>query len=267
MKSFARMRDIDFFRLFFYLWIFACVARRDFAPAADFPPDFFRPTPVFRWLGLPPPGPWIVPLAWAWKISLLTSAAGLFARFSAAFSFVAGFYLLGLDWSFGLAAHESNLAVIVMGVLAFASPEGDEAWALKLIRLSWVIVYFGAGIDKLRVSGLDFFMTDQFAGYVAYVQQQNFGAITSARAAALDWLLVHPLLCRFIALVGLLAELSVPLIFFKRLRWLVFSSMLLMNVFVRIVLNISFDQILAVYFVWIPWSRVFPNRPSSKLVH
>jgi len=111
----------------------------------------------------------------AWVLLLLASAAGIFTRFAMAGSLLLGVYLLGLPHAVGKTHHSDAILVFVLAGMALsragdawsldallarkkgrAAPEAsvEYAWPLYFALLCLVLVYFAAGIAKLRATGL-----------------------------------------------------------------------------------------------------------------
>ena len=275
--------DVDICRIVFYsltLWWF--VFNR-FDSYADVPVSLYSPPLLPRWLGLPAPeNPWIENLRYLWLGSLGFSALGLFTQFSTAVACALGFYLLGLDWSFGNTHHSHHLIVTCMFVMACArtgqyisldrllarsnrlawlcpQPGTDETWCLRICQLSWCLMFFNAGLSKLRHAGLEFMSPANFQNILlvthTWYARGEHPWHESIRTAVFN----HPALATVLGGSGLLAELLAPLAFFlrNRWRWVIIGAIAGLQVGAYFLFYISeFKKLSVAYLFWIPWSAL-----------
>lgn len=146
------------------------------------PPEFFDPPAVLAWLPLPPSGSVVVAFGAVMLALGLLAAVGLLTR-PALLLFGLGYLYLGIAIaSWGYFPHSRLLPVQVLFVLAFAP--GTTAWSLDRLLKWWrdgssraslraaltgvpvprwgtqlilvliVLLFFSAGVSKLRYSGL-----------------------------------------------------------------------------------------------------------------
>src|SRR4029079_5682317 len=117
----GRPSTLGFCRLLFFAGLCVWQIPHDFSAWGAYSPVFWSPIWLFDTLRLHPFSP--ATLGWmqlAWKMSLLLSAAGLFARPAMAVAFVLGAYLLGLPHNFGQTQHFDTLVVFAIGALAIS---------------------------------------------------------------------------------------------------------------------------------------------------
>lgn len=138
---------------------------------------FWKPIWLFRVLHLPLLSTRTIFIMDAvWKISLILAAVGLFTRFAAGTSFVLSVYLFGLQNNFGKTHHLEILLLWVFLIMTFSrcgdswsldrliktartgagddgerrTISGDYTWPIRLIWVVMSMIYFEAGISKLR---------------------------------------------------------------------------------------------------------------------
>jgi hypothetical protein len=234
------------------------------------------PIEMFRWLGLRVAGSdTLVWLDRVWIASLALSFLGLFTRGSTLVAFVLGFYLLGLPHNFGKTNHYD--AILILTLLAMAVARCADAWSLDRlvvmrrhrpaaavrasaeytwpVRLVWVLmalVFFSAGVSKLRESGFDWFLSDNMH-YVLLRHHYSHFALTGLAPVFAQ----YATLTKLVAAGSLILELCAPLaLISRRLRAVIVPSLLLMQTGIWALLGVAFGQFLAAYAFWVPWDRI-----------
>lgn len=153
-------------------------------------------------------------------LALITAAAGLLPRLSC---FVAGLLLYHFAPFEELIAGVPHvffggLTVPTLGLLLLsfaevpgpaAAPSSEWGWPVNLIRLLFAFNYLGAGLAKLRYSGLSWFTGDN-------VQRWLVENAAYTKAPLTGWVAAHPALCWTLALATLVLELSFPAAAFSR---------------------------------------------------
>lgn len=269
-----------FFGCFYVLFL----ARHDLRWYALFPPEFYQPHSFFAWLSLPISS-WEV-MGWlvtAFEISVILAALGLLTRLSTLTAFVLGLYVVGLQFNYGYLHWAHAIVPIVIGILALA-PCGDglsldalirrvvtggvtEAggqyrWPIQLVRLVFVTVFLAAGLAKLRQSGFEWVLSDTLRNYFLenqYVFRSEGAAAWSHLLA--DWLIVRPGLCRALAVVVVVVELSAPAALFS--RWARRRLIPLLFLFqmgnALLLYQDFFFAYLGIYLFWIPCRSKVPG--------
>lgn len=112
---------------------------------------------------------------WLWRLSLVFSLLGLFTRLSLRCAFLLSLFVIPYYFNLGKLHHISHLPVVVLGILSlsragdtlsidyflarkrglkiFNSLSPEYSWPLQLSKYYIVLVYFFAGLQKLRHSG------------------------------------------------------------------------------------------------------------------
>lgn len=266
-------------RLLFFGALAAFFARRDFSELAEAPPEFWFPIPLFRLLDLPLLGRSELNLLQvAWKVALVFACLGLLTRASTLVAFLIGAYLLGLPHNLGKTDHNDAILVLVLATMALArcgdawsldrwlagqrgrggvpAPSGEYTWPIRLVWLLMALIFFGAGLAKLRHSGLEWIFSDNLATLLVKRQygagSDDVGRELAVQIARIEWL------CQLAAAGVIAIELGYPLsLISRRARWIFVPGMLLMQVTIRELLGIKFDQMLICYLFWVPWHPVF----------
>lgn len=272
-----RPDNLGLCRLLFYGAIFLLYLPRDLALWGEVSPVFWMPLFTFEALRLPvAPAGVLAALAVAWKVALGLGCLGLFTRLSTATSFVLGFYLLGLPHNFGKVHHFDALLVFVFGALAFArcgdawavdalirrrrggaapKASGEYRWPVRLVWVLFALIFFAAGLAKLRASGPAWVLSDNMAALLIAQQYP-----TSEPGPLVDWGLAlarRRWLYQPLAAATLLLELGYPLaLVSRRARWIVVPGMLLAQIGIRVLLGPSFEQFVICNLFWVPWDRL-----------
>lgn len=239
------------------------------------------PTPL-RWLAFPAPAmPWVLAARVVWLVSLLLSSAGLFTRLSTGVAFLLGAYLLSLDWCYGNTAHTRHLVVLCLGIMAFSRcsqhlsldrwlglsrSEGDETWCLRLCQLCWSLMFFNAGISKLRNGGLDFLSGANFQSILLATQEWYARDPNSFSDGLRQAVLSNQALAGFLSVAGVLAELAAPLALVVSGPWRALivggNAVLQLGAYLLFYL-VEFRKMSPTYLFWVPWSYLL-RRPQRR---
>lgn len=234
---------------------------------------FYRPIELFRWTHLPVlPAGALQALEVIWKVSLATSALGIRTRASTWVAFLLGAYLAGIPNNFGKTHHSEAVLVLILGVMAIARPgdalsvdawrrpgrtpsDGEYRWPIQLTRVLLVCVFVGAGISKLRTSGLDWVLSDNMRlllirHHLSHAPPTDLGLGVAS----------HPTLSVAVAAGALAVELGLPLALISaRARAVLIPALLAMQVGIWLLMGVLFLPFLAAYPFWLPWDRILPR--------
>jgi uncharacterized membrane protein YphA (DoxX/SURF4 family) len=267
-----------FFTSFYLLYL----VREDLRWYALFPDGFFQPRSFFAWLSLAPPG-WetLDGLVTTFELGVILAALGLLTRLATAVSFVLGLYVIGIQFNYGYLHWAHAIVPIVMGVFALApcadawsldaliwkyrrrqrtKTGGQYHWPVQLVRVLFVTVFFAAGLSKLRAAGLSWVMSDTLRHYLLENQYVFYADAVQAWSRPLvDWLVAHPVLCRVLAALTLIVELSAPLaLVLPATRLLLIPALFLFQVGNALLLYQDFFfAYLSLYAFWVPWGSMF----------
>lgn len=249
----------------------------DFSGWAEVDAVFWMPTWSFAVLRLPVLDAGTLRVLQAiWKVALACACLGLATRASITTVFVLGFYLLGLPHCFGKVHHYDSMLIFVFAILALARPgdaysvdrfivrrrdprpilpSGAYTWPVRAIWVVLACVFFGAGISKLRASGLAWITSDNLA--IVLVQAQYFfGNAVPLTTAGLT-LAATPMVSRVLAAAAVAGEVGYPLaLVSRRARMVLVPGMLLMQLAIRVLLGPTFFPMMACNVFWVPWDRV-----------
>jgi hypothetical protein len=256
---------------FFGLWLFYWPV--DFSAWGAVSPAFWMPMPVFAALGLGPSSPAVIDgLTAVWRLSLILSAIGLFTRAAMLIAAALGFYLLALPHNFGHVYHFDALLVLTLIVLACsragdawsvdawrsAEPAGRSAeytWPIRMIWVLMALVFFAAGVAKLRYGGLEWVTSSNMSLVLMRSAYHTSDAdpITSLGL----WVASQPWLSRAVAASALVVELAfVTALVSRRARLVLVPAAALMLIGIRIMMGPTFGGFLIANVFWVPWSAV-----------
>jgi uncharacterized membrane protein YphA (DoxX/SURF4 family) len=184
--------------------------------------DFWEPISFFKLFDLKAPSMELLQnLSFIWKFAIVCAALGFMTRFHVLVTVVLSLYLFGIGMNYGKIDHPQTMPLVVMMILAF-SRSGDGfsidslinrasglkrlklspsyGWPFRLIQIYIVWVYFSAGFQKLRVSGLEWVFSDNLQSILLRAGQES-GA----------WFATYPNLCILLALMTIIVEFGAPL--------------------------------------------------------
>jgi hypothetical protein len=239
------------------------------------PESFWFPIPLFDVLSIPKPSAgFLLAVATVWRLSLVTSCIGLFTRASTVVAAVLGLYVFGLPHNYGKIDHHTALEFFVFVILAASrcgdalsvdrliararrgkplphrEPSGEYTWPIRCVWMMFALVFFAAGFAKLRNSGLDWIVTDNFARMI----ENRTGVLAPLARTVLRVGIVGNVL----AAGTILFELCYPLaLVSRRARMLVVPGVFLMQVGIFLFMRIPFHEFLICNVFWIPWDTLF----------
>jgi len=274
----------------FYGALFLFYLRTDFSVWADVSPAFWLPISLFRHLHLPllPKAP-LIAIQVVWKSALALSCVGLCTRLSTLTAFALGAYLLALPHNFGHTSHHDAILVFVMGIMALsrcgdglsvdsliaarrgkrrsisAVSSGEYTWPVRMVWLVMALIFFAAGVSKLRYSGLGWATAGTMATLLT-VSHYHFSNADPLTSWGLP--LAHSVwLCRLLAETTLAIEVGFPLaLFSSRARSVLVPAGLLMQAGIRVLMGPTFGQFMICYLFWVPWDRlpIPPRRAKGE---
>jgi len=253
--------------------------RLDYSAWGEVSKSFWMPISLFEILHLPVlSSSLLVVIQSIWKLSLASSCLGIFTRTSTVSSFVLGIYLLGLPHNFGKINHSDALVVIALGIMAVSRcgdacsldrllcrvrqrggssaeqprASGEYTWPVRAVWVMLALIFFAAGVSKLRHSGLEWIFSDNLANLLISANDTHTVLISlGPYATQYSWL------PQMVAAGTVALELSYPLaLFSRRARWIIVPGMFFMQVGIRIFMGVIFYQFLICNLFWIPWDRV-----------
>ena len=260
--------------------------QRDFSRWVEVPDSFWMPIPLFEILHLSAfPSMLLTVFQSVWMMSLALSSLGLFTRISTISSFVLGIYLIGLPHNFGKTDHSDAIVVIIFGLMAVSRcgdacsidrlirkvrqgrdplvqrsrMSGEYTWPVRAVWLMFALIFFAAGVSKLRHSGLEWIFSDNMA---AMLIQAHYSA-----GPWVSWgldLAQYPWLTQLMAASAVTLEVSYPLALFShRARWVIVPSVFLLQAGIDVLMGPGFKTFLICNLFWIPWDRVSKRLITS----
>jgi len=217
-----------------------------------------------------------------WKVSLALSCLGLFTRVSTVSSFVFGTYLLALPQNFGKSSHAHTIVVVILGIMALSRCgdgfsidrliqrarqgnstsirhpriSGEYTWPVRAAWLALALIYFAAGVSKLRHSGLDWIFSDNMATLLI---SRNY--LMNHQEDIVDWgfyIAQYTWLPVLMAATTVVFEIGYPVALFSaRSRFVIIPTILLFHIGNGLLVGPKFYQYMICNVIfWIPWDRV-----------
>jgi hypothetical protein len=252
---------------------------------ATIPRSFFDPVWPFEKLHIPiVPDPYLGLLAAIWKASLFLACVGFCTRISTAIAFVLGAYLIGIPYNFGKTDHMTAIIVFTLGFFALSrsgdawsadslirrrfrdlpppAPSGEYRWPVRAVWLTMALVFFAAGMAKLRLGGLAWVFSQHME--ISLVQRFYDPNPPDIRLGL--WIAQHPWAARTMAAGSLLGELLFPLSLFNlRARRVLPPLLLAMQLGIGLLMNVWFWPFMFCYLFWVPWDGILGRRPLQSL--
>jgi len=263
-------------RLLFFGMLCVWMLPHDFSAWGGYSRVFWMPIPLFRALRLQPLSvDGLVLTQTVWKASLILSAIGLFTAPAMVVAAVLGTYLMGLPHNFGQTQHFDTLVVLALVALALSragdawsldaylnprrlhTPDksGEYTWPIRFVWVAMSLIFFAAGVSKLRHSGLDWIVSDNFS--LLLLRQQyhiSDGDPLTTWGVAIAG---QPWLAHLMAASAVVVETLFPLVLVsRRVRMVLVPAGLLFLVGIRLLMGPTFEQFMMCYVFWVPWERV-----------
>jgi hypothetical protein len=253
---------------------------QNFVPWGTVSRVFWNPVWLMSILHLPPAStPVLEGMQIAWRGALLLSCFGLFTRISTAISFALGLYFCGMEVSFGKIHHMDHVVIFSFLIMAFsrcgdafsvdalirkaragATPgplatSGEYTWPVRMIWVVMALMYFAAGVSKLRHSGSEWIASDTMSHFLISHQYHisaadplsSWGAALARRA----------MITHLLAATGLILELAQPItLFSRRSRWVLVPGIAAMQFGIAVLLGPPFYQLILCQLLWVPWDLV-----------
>ena len=235
----------------------------------------WMPTPLFDLLGLRPAGAdAMTALARLCSTALLLTALGLATRWSAAVAAVLALYLLGVPHNYGKVFHSDGVVPLILVVLAVARsgdawsldrllsrvrgrvarPDHAEyTWPVRLVWLLTALVFFAAGVAKLRLGGLEWMLSDQLS---ATLIGQHYRPVAPSTSIGL-WIAAQPALCLLSAAGILAVELLAPLALVSTIaRAVLVPALVAFTASLPPLFAFGFPAFYAMFAFWVPWASI-----------
>lgn len=271
----SSLRQLGLVRILFFSCQFLFMARGPFFSMwSEVPVALWYPNGLMSLIADPALVQSYLPtLVTFWKVSFLFVILGLGYKYVAPLNVLAGFFIVNFSHSFGSQIHIYLPIVLASLPLAF-SPAGakysldslilknrmatpnEKAVKLTLfnMRLVFCVVYFSAGLSKILRGGLSWVTGDSLRNYLIsaplnYPEGYHIGKELAWNIALYDW----PILCRVLAGLTLILELSAPLALLGRgYSVVIITCLMIFQISIYLTVLVNFISYLPLYVVWIP---------------
>jgi len=129
---------------------------------------------------------------------------------------------------------------------------GEYTWPVRLVWVLFILVFFGAGMSKIRHSGLEWIFSDNMR-YLLIRHHYTHEPLTSwgLYLAQYNWL------CQLLAAATLVVEVGSPLALFShKLRLIIIPGLFFMQIGIWTLMGVQFLAYLFCFLFWIPWDRL-----------
>jgi len=273
--------DLGLSRALFFTGMLVMYSPVDFSGWGRVSSAFWMPIPLFRLLHLAPTTADVLDLLqFTWRAALLCSAVGVGTAVSQWIAFLLGFYLLGLPHNFGHTFHFDALLVIAMGILACSrsgdawsvdarlsraqfKPSGEYTWPLRAIWTAMSLVFFAAGLAKLRHGGIDWVLSSNLSVILSRAPYHVSDADPITGVGL--WIAGNAWISRLVAATTLIVELGfVTALFSKSARRVFVPAAFLMLIGIRVLMGPTFGGFLIANVFWVPWTSVL-DRAAVRI--
>lgn len=216
-----------------------------------------------------------------WYVSLICAALGILYPISSITSFLGFLLLAGVPLNFGKIHHVNHLPVMMLGVMAFSFYPGKlsidglilklvklktpavTAWPLLAARIYFCIIYLESGFQKIRHSGLEWIFSDNMQNIIVTRPTITQLGLEVAK---------YPLLCQFLALTTVIAQLSAPLALKNWIwRYPIVITLFFMHIGSYYIMgnHAYFFPYNLCYVIWIPWDEVveYMTKKKTRTIH
>jgi predicted DCC family thiol-disulfide oxidoreductase YuxK len=271
--------DLAVSRLLFYGILFFFYLPQDWSVWGEVDQAFWMPIGLFEKLHIPVlASSWLAVLQTVWKCSLALCALGFLTRLSSLTAFVLSVYLLGLPHNFGKTHHYDAMVILILGILAVSRAgdawsldrllalarrrnlrsveqrpaSGEYTWPLRAVWMLMSLIFFAAGMSKIRHSGLAWAFSDTLSTILI---QHNYLLSNAAPLSTIGLdIAAHPWLARSFAFATLILELGYPVsLLSKRARFFFVPGIVFMLLGFRILMGPTFYTFIIAQLFWIPW--------------
>jgi hypothetical protein len=186
---------------------------------------------------------------------------------------VLGTYLLGLPHNFGQTYHFDALLVIALGVLACSRagdacsldawrhnrrrppPSGEYTWPIRTVWVAMSLVFFAAGLAKLRYGGLAWITSSNMSILLTRALYHVSDADPLTRVGL--WIAAHHWLAAALAASAVVTEVTFPLaLVSRRARLILVPAAISMLVAIRVMMGPTFGGFLVANVFWVPWQAI-----------
>jgi hypothetical protein len=265
----------------------------DLHQRALLPEALYGPLPVLRLLtmslgmGYRPPVEVLTAIFWVTMLAGILAWIGLKTNLSLFLFAIGNIFIIAYNYSFGDFHHPQAIMLITLLILSFSpagrvlsadhllerrrsrKKPGDQvgasdftvaestfaAWPLQLVKWLFVLIYFSATFSKIVGNGADW-----FNGYTLQYYLMRDGLRWGSSLGI--WISQYHWLAILLSITTIFFEATFFLaVLFPRLAVLYIPLGIALHLGIYLTMRAPFFQYIAVYSVFIPWSRITPALP------
>jgi hypothetical protein len=213
---------------------------------------YWNPSGIFNFLSfLAPPNEFISIFIKLWKLSLLMCSLGFLTKLFKILAAVTGVIGAGYCSNFYLYPVEQALTTLTVPLFVFTGIGAKysidsffsrsktvselDAWPLRIMQVIVVTFWFGSGIQKIRLSGLDWVLVDHLKYSLDPGSSLIWGHISGMANS-----------------IVLLAELICPIVFMNRIYGkIILLVLFVFHIFTIILIKIPIYYCAVVFILWL----------------
>lgn len=270
-------------RILFFSFVFLTMSIHDyFLGWTSVPDELWHPRGIFRFFDQPLSRDFISYCFHFWRWLGVLCIFGVFFRLLAPIWWILGLVVVTNAHSFG---HQSHvfMPIVLAGLPLCFSRASDrlslDSWRgwteasldqrvysvpLRSLQLVFVLVYFAAGISKLRTGGWRWIAGDTLRNYSIRASWLFSDANLLAHLVGLNDVLVrYPRICNALAFGAVSLELSVPLAFvWRKWSYVIIPMIVLLQIGIFFTIYVRFTPYVVLIVPWVNWWWL-----NGKIVH
>jgi hypothetical protein len=212
-----------------------------------------------------------------WWIVLALSALGIWTRIMMILSFLLGFLIMSIPVGFLSSHFQYYLPTVVLGIFACSKAHdfysvdawllrkhqsstvvadpSDYSWTRSLILFNVSMMYFAAGLAKIRYSGFSWASAKSFLRHLGIARDNFHASIPEWTNPLFEAMVAHPWLASTVGSLVLALELSSPITFFySRLRPYYLIGWVLLHLGIAFFMGITVSfWFIPIFFIILPW--------------
>lgn len=206
----------------------------------------YIPQSFFKLLNIPfPSAGFFVGATALYRMGLIICMTGLAFRAFSIATAILGLFIIGFPYQFGFEPHYISPHATILVLMCFMKLPSlldyyknknlrsvkslDYQFYTNCLKLLWISIFFTAGLEKIKESGLEYFFSAKHLNSIILSRAYFFDYNTFNTSIEFTRFLIEKLKIHYFFGLGLLFELLTPLVFFKirKIHFIVFAVLLM----------------------------------------